>query len=301
MKKLLYILLCLPIIGFGQNVYIPDANFKAYLVGEPLINTNGDAEIQVSEASSYNGYIICSNLNISNLIGIEAFTALTDLRCSSSNLTTLDVSQNVNITRLRLHNNNLTSIDVSQNTILEFLELNDNQLISLDVSQNTSLIELRCDNNQLTSIDVSNNLALNFLYCSDNLITNLDISSNTFLYSLFCYGNQLINLNVKNGNNFNWLETFEGITFRCANNPSLTCIEVDDVAFSDTNWTVANGYIDPQHYFSNNCTPSAIQEQSTNKQLLKVTDLLGRETKQTNQPLFYIYDDGTVEKRIIIE
>ena len=39
----------------------------------------------------------------------------------------------------------------------------------------------------------------------------------------------------------------------------------------------------------------------TNKELLKVTDLLGRETKQTNQPLFYIYDDGTVEKRVIIE
>jgi len=35
--------------------------------------------------------------------------------------------------------------------------------------------------------------------------------------------------------------------------------------------------------------------------LLKITDLLGRETKQTNQPLFYIYDDGTVEKKIIIE
>ena len=35
--------------------------------------------------------------------------------------------------------------------------------------------------------------------------------------------------------------------------------------------------------------------------LLKITDILGRETKQTNQPLFYIYDDGTVEKRIVIE
>jgi hypothetical protein len=37
------------------------------------------------------------------------------------------------------------------------------------------------------------------------------------------------------------------------------------------------------------------------KKLLQVTDLLGKETKQTNQPLFYIYDDGTVEKRIIVE
>jgi len=49
------------------------------------------------------------------------------------------------------------------------------------------------------------------------------------------------------------------------------------------------------------CGVSAIEEHTTTKELLKVTDLLGRETKQTNQPLFYIYNDGTVEKRIVIE
>ena len=48
-------------------------------------------------------------------------------------------------------------------------------------------------------------------------------------------------------------------------------------------------------------TSVAIEEHTTNKELLKVTDLFGRETKQTNQPLFYIYDDGTVEKKLIIE
>jgi len=46
---------------------------------------------------------------------------------------------------------------------------------------------------------------------------------------------------------------------------------------------------------------TSIKEHTTNKKLLKVTDLLGRETKGTNQLLFYIYDDGTVEKRIVIE
>ena len=39
-----------------------------------------------------------------------------------------------------------------------------------------------------------------------------------------------------------------------------------------------------------------------NKKLIKVIDLLGREAKENkNTPLFYIYDDGTVEKKIIIE
>ena len=38
------------------------------------------------------------------------------------------------------------------------------------------------------------------------------------------------------------------------------------------------------------------------KEILKITDILGKETKAIkNEPLFYIYNDGTVEKKIIIE
>ena len=38
------------------------------------------------------------------------------------------------------------------------------------------------------------------------------------------------------------------------------------------------------------------------KNLIRVVDFLGRESKDVNsKPLFYIYDDGTVEKKIIIE
>jgi len=215
MKKLLLILLCLPFIGFGQ-VNIPDANFKAYLVGNTAINTNADTEIQVSEANTFNGTIFCYNLNISDLTGIEAFTALT---------------------------------------------------------------ELWCFENQLTSLDVSNNLALITLHCGEN---------------------QLIFLDIRNGNNINMRhhlpDDMPGISVY--GNPSLTCINVDNSIYCNANWL---SDMDPQHYYSDNCPPSSIQEHTTNKELLKVTDILGRETKQTNQPLFYIYNDGTVEKRIVIE
>ena len=38
------------------------------------------------------------------------------------------------------------------------------------------------------------------------------------------------------------------------------------------------------------------------KEILKITDILGKETKAIkNEPLFYIYNDGTVEKKIIFE
>ena len=50
-------------------------------------------------------------------------------------------------------------------------------------------------------------------------------------------------------------------------------------------------------------TPTGINNiLPNNKQLIKIVDILGKETKsKNNTPLFYIFDDGTVEKRIIIE
>jgi hypothetical protein len=91
--------------------------------------------------------------------------------------------------------------------------------------------------------------------------------------------------------------------FKVQGNYDLFCINVDDSTWSANNWNfLPQNNIDPWHYFSENCNATTnIKEHSANKELLKVTDLLARETKQTNQPLFYIYDDGTVEKRIVIE
>tara|TARA_B100000780_G_scaffold150197_1_gene104953 strand:- start:639 stop:1286 length:648 start_codon:yes stop_codon:yes gene_type:complete len=41
---------------------------------------------------------------------------------------------------------------------------------------------------------------------------------------------------------------------------------------------------------------------NNNRKLIKVIDALGHESKvTTNKPLFYIYDDGAVEKKLIIE
>ena len=126
---------------------------------------------------------------------------------------------------------------------------------------------------------------------------NLDLSNNTSLIRLLCVNNELERLNLKNGN-------WENLYILAANN-NLTCVEVDNPGAPST-WPNA---FDNAVSFSTNCnysnpcvTVSAIQEHTTNKELLKVTDLLGRETKVTkNEVLFYIYDDGTVEKRIVIE
>ena len=47
---------------------------------------------------------------------------------------------------------------------------------------------------------------------------------------------------------------------------------------------------------------TSVSEIPTTKQTVRIVDILGRETKEImNTLLFYIYNDGTVEKKIIIE
>jgi hypothetical protein len=45
------------------------------------------------------------------------------------------------------------------------------------------------------------------------------------------------------------------------------------------------------------------EQKNNNRKLIKIVDVLGRtsQEKQTNTPLFYIYDNGSVEKKMIIE
>jgi len=55
-------------------------------------------------------------------------------------------------------------------------------------------------------------------------------------------------------------------------------------------------------YISNSLPSNIIENINDNKKLIKVIDILGRESNFNSQlPLIYIYDDGSIEKRIIIK
>jgi Leucine-rich repeat (LRR) protein len=249
---------------YTQIVNIPDVNLKSYLVNSG-VNLNGDGEIQVYEALSTGGTINCSNLNIADLTGIEAFTGLRQLNCSSNQLTSLDLSQNTNLEILNCSFNQLTNLILAQNVDLNALICSDNQLTSLVFGQSANLHDLHCENNQLTSLDLSSLTYLYELYCQNNQLTNMNISQNLVTYTVYCQNNQfadldfslntnleelncssneLVSLNVKNGNNSNFFD------FYANNNPNLNCIQVDDSTYSTANWT----NIDATAIFSTNCS-----------------------------------------------
>ncbi|MDO6596398.1 hypothetical protein Q4512_05695 [Oceanihabitans sp. 2_MG-2023] len=234
----------LSVIAFGQNTYVPDDNFE-----QALIDLGYDS-------GPLNDYVPTANINtvtiltipynsISDLAGIEGFVALQELSCFGNVITSLDITQNTALTILNCYGNNLTNIDLSNNTALTQLYCHSNYLTNLDLSNNTALTYLNSRNNNLTSLDVNNNTALQTLACDNNYLTSLDVSNNTALTDLNCANNILTNLNVKNSNNINFTD------FDATNNPSLACVEVDDVTYSTTNWTD----IDASSSFSTDCYP----------------------------------------------
>jgi len=234
MKKLLLLLfLGFTLVGFSQTTVITDANFEQALIDLDIDTAPIDGSVPTANISSITSLEVYNN-NITELTGIEDFTALTFLECGDNPLTSLDVSNNTALEYLYCYDNQLTSLDVSNNTALTTLSCYSNQLTSLDVSTNTALTDLYCYSNQLTSLDVSNNTALIYLWCTSNQLTSLDVSANNALTSLYCDSNQLTSLDVRNGNSTNFTD------FDSTNNPNLTCIFVDDASYSTANWTDVN-------------------------------------------------------------
>jgi len=255
-------------------INIPDGHFKNWLVNQTAIDANNDNQIQYSEALAQTGTLSCYSQHITDFTGVEAFLNITGIICSNNQFTNFDISKNVNITELNINGCGMPSVDISNNTSLTILKCRQNTFTTLDITQCTALTLLECGENQLqsldvsqclnlitlspfdnnltnidvsqlssletlliggnvlTSLDLSQNLSLKSLNCLQNSITMLDLSQNTALEFLYCGDNALTDLHLANGNNANMLNGY----FNSINNPNLTCIQVDNVAYSNTNW-----------------------------------------------------------------
>ncbi|MEP5338848.1 MAG: T9SS type B sorting domain-containing protein [Algibacter sp.] len=188
-----------------------------------LINLDVSNNTVLNVLTCQNNFL--TSLNTSNN------SNLTILNCGDNATGTIDVTNNLNLVSLTCPRNNLTELDVTNNINLEQLMFADNQINDINISNNRELSQFRGSRNLLRVLDTSNNLELIHITCNFNTITELDISNNNKLGILDCSNNLLCRINAKNGTNM--LIT----NFNADNNPNLTCIIVDDINYSNTNWT----------------------------------------------------------------
>lgn len=136
----------------GQIINFPDINFKnALLNHSPVIDANGDGEIQVSEAEAFSSWLIINNRNISDLTGIEYFINIDGLACFQNNLTELDISNCNGLESVNASWNQLINVQLpDSSSSLKYLALKGNQLTTIDLSNSPNLTGIDIEGNQLT-------------------------------------------------------------------------------------------------------------------------------------------------------
>lgn len=249
-KTILVFITSLWLSGFSKvlaqnNFAIPDANFAAWLnVNIPSAMSGGNLMDTTDVTVTTLTQIVIFNNSITDLSGIQYFTALLTLFCENNQLTSLPSLPN-SLTEFYCANNQLTSLPALPDS-LTVLDCNANQLMSLPALPN-SITYLDCYQNLLTGLSSLPD-SLKYFYCGSNQLTNLptlpsslthfECANNqlTFLPALpssliylYCNNNQLTSLpNLPNGVgnlncNFNQLTSLpvlpNSLVFlRCSNN-----------------------------------------------------------------------------------
>jgi len=273
-------------------------------------------------------WLRCDDNNLTSL-DVSQNTALTNLYCFGNLLTSLDVSGATALTNLFCYNNQLTSLDVSQNTLLTTLHCQVNQLTCLNVNNgnNTTLTSFNATlNPHLLCIEVDN------VGWSNNFWTDIDAQT---YFSTDCdnscatcnnpnpitsqptdqsetVGNDAVFLftDALTGATYQWqmdagtgytnisnAGQFSGTTTQTVtvsaltmgnNNSLFRCLVSESANCQDTTDFATLAVIDNVGLEELSNTP---------KQLLKIVDLMGRETPyKPNTVLIYVFDDGSTEK-----
>ena len=103
MRIKIFIFILISQFAFAQTTYVPDDNFEQALIDLGYDDTLDD--YVVTDSISGVTSLDVGEKEISDLTGIEAFTALDVLYCDNNQLTSLDVSTNTALTGLWCNSN----------------------------------------------------------------------------------------------------------------------------------------------------------------------------------------------------
>jgi hypothetical protein len=266
--NLILLLFSYSFLCFPQDINIPDPVFLNKLINLG-VDTNGDGIIQVDEAlaiTTLNVNSTQSNDKIEDMEGIQFFTNLTQLRCTSNLITTLDVTALTNLELLHCTSNQITSLNITglsqltnlwaQGNAISQIDLsgldniwwiwvNNNNLSQIDLTGLNTLEAIWIANNQLSNIDFTPTPNLNYIDVSGNFLTEIDVNHLTDLGILDCQNNQIEEILISNLVNleslyigYNQIAEIDGsqnpnfIELHCESNPNLTYINMKNGAIS---------------------------------------------------------------------
>lgn len=175
----------------------------------------------------------CSNNQLTTL-DVSSNLLLKTLWCGGNQLTALDVSNHPKLIRLNcngvyvadkdgnmVNTSQLSTLNASNNPSLEFLWCSDNRLTTLNVSNAPALTELHCQGNKLTALDISTSPALTELWCYNNYLSTVNVSNNPMLTTLYCGNNPLTELDVSSNTALTYLDCSGGREYIEENNVSV--------------------------------------------------------------------------------
>lgn len=186
----------------------PDDIFREYVSQKFDRNNDGKLSAEELKADKYKELVInVSGMKVKDLSGIELFAELTELDCTDTLITELDVSKNRKLRTLICGRCGITGLDVTNNRLLETLECSngdgdfgirsifyeadqknrhDAALGAIDLSKNKKLKRLVLNNAMLTELDLSKNTELTYLDVNRNYLEGLDVTNNAALEKLKC-------------------------------------------------------------------------------------------------------------------
>lgn len=190
-------------------------------------------------------YLYCESNGLS-LLDVSQNPDLIELYCTNNSIQTLDLTGNTLLERLDCSSNPLNQLDWATNNALEYIMCNGNQLSTISLEDCPALVEFRGVNGYYTQLDLSNCPNLKRFDCPFTQLTSLDFSNNPLLEVVYCFSSHLTSLNIANGTNPN-------LQLLWVSNNQLTCIQVDDAAYSTANWTGNSFAFDAGTSFDEDC------------------------------------------------
>jgi Leucine-rich repeat (LRR) protein len=204
-SSLIFLFLLLSMFSYSQDLNIPDAVFLNKLISQG-VDTNGDGIIQLSEAQAITTLDVNSlqsNEKIEDMEGIQFFTNLTELRCHSNLITSLDVTSLTSLEFLYCSNNQLNTLNIQGLSQLSTLWANNNHLSSIDLTGLDSIWWIWVSNNNLNEIDLSGMNGLEAIWISENQLTQIDFTPTPNLFEIYISGNLITTLEVNHLSNLN--------------------------------------------------------------------------------------------------